>query len=500
MKKTLLLLCLALNLVAQDAIIKTTKGSIEGVFNPSTQVSKYLGIPFAKPPVGDLRWKAPAPMESWKGIKATKAFGPSPMQGKPVPFAFWPSEYLIPESPISEDCLYLNVWAPKTNKGKKAVLVYIYGGGFRSGGTACPIYDGENMAQKDIVFVSINYRVGIFGFLAHPELSAEAPYGASGNYALLDLIAGLKWVKENISAFGGDPNQVTIAGQSAGAFAVNMLCASPLAKGLFKGAIAESGASMLPSPLRPAITKTQAEANGVEWATKLGAKSLADLRNMTAEAIQKAGGNASPYSDGYVLPYTMPEIYTKGLQNDVPILVGWNSEDRLSTKATEPEAFKASLEKRFGARGAEILALYGPTGSLDLGRDEGFGIQVHTWAKTQNVRGKAPVFMYHFSRAIPGYDESTRFGAFHTGEVPYAYANLHKVNRPYEPVDQELSQRMSSYWVNFTKTGNPNGTGLAFWPIFTNATQQVQILDKVIETKELPTKKALELLESQYQE
>ncbi|MCX6195012.1 MAG: carboxylesterase family protein, partial [Cytophagales bacterium] len=346
MKKILLLLFLAFNLSAQDVVIKTTKGSVAGLFNAKTKVQKFLGIPFAKPPVGDLRWKAPAPMESWTGIKAAKVFGPSPMQTKPAPFAFWSSEFLIPESPISEDCLYLNVWAPRSNKAKKAVLVYIYGGGFRSGGAACPIYDGENMAQKDIIFVSINYRVGILGFLAHPELSAEAPYGASGNYALLDMIAGLKWVKENIAAFGGDPNQVTIAGQSAGAFAVNFLCASPLAKGLFQGAIAESGASMLPSPLRPAITKAQAENNGQEWATKLGAKSLADLRALSAEAIQKAGGNASPYSDGYVLPFAMPDIYAKGLQNDVPILVGWNSEDRLSSKAAEPEVFKATLEKR----------------------------------------------------------------------------------------------------------------------------------------------------------
>lgn len=496
MKKTFLLLCLALNLTAQDVIIKTSKGSIAGVYNPATKVEKFLGIPFAKPPVGDLRWKAPVPMESWSGIKAAKAFGPSPMQAKPAPFAFWSSEFLIPESPISEDCLYLNVWAPRSNKGKKAVLVYIYGGGFRSGGAACPIYDGENMAQKDIIFVSINYRVGIFGFLAHPALSSEASYGASGNYALLDMIAGLKWIKENIALFGGDPNQVTIAGQSAGAFAVNFLCASPLAKGLFQGAIAESGASMLPSPLRPAITKNQAENNGLEWATKLGAKSLDDLRALSADAIQKAGGNASPYSDGYVLPLAMPEIYAKGLQNDVPILVGWNSEDRLSSKAAEPEVFKATLEKRFGSRGVEVLAAYGPNGSLDLGRDESFGVQVHTWAKTQNLRGKAPVYVYNFNRAVPGYDESTRFGAFHTGEVPYAYANLHTVNRPFEAVDAILSQKMSSYWVNFTKTGNPNGAGLEVWPTFNSTDQKVQILDKVIESKELPTRKALELLEN----
>ena len=175
MKKILLFVLIAFSLNAQDAIIQTTKGAVSGTLNPKTNIQKFLGIPFAKPPVGELRWKAPVPMESWSGIKEAKAFGTSPMQAKPAPFAFWSSEFLIPESPISEDCLYLNVWAPKSSQGKKAVLVYIYGGGFRSGGAACPIYDGENMAQKDIVFVSINYRVGIFGFLAHPELSTEAP-------------------------------------------------------------------------------------------------------------------------------------------------------------------------------------------------------------------------------------------------------------------------------------------------------------------------------------
>ncbi|MEK6546992.1 MAG: carboxylesterase family protein, partial [Bacteroidota bacterium] len=259
MKIALILSCLfVFPGLAQTVQVKTQQGIVEG--EKIGQLNRFLGIPFAQPPVGDLRWKAPQEIVPWNGVKITKAYGPSPMQAEPKPFMVWSEEYLIPKEPISEDCLYLNVWSDSQSNAPKPVLVYIYGGGFRSGGAACPIYDGAATASKGVVFVSINYRVGTFGFLAHPELSKESPSGTSGNYGLLDMIAALKWVKANIAAFGGDPNQVTIAGQSAGAFAVNYLCASPLAKGLFKRAIAESGSAMLSSPLRPALNQAGAEA------------------------------------------------------------------------------------------------------------------------------------------------------------------------------------------------------------------------------------------------
>jgi para-nitrobenzyl esterase len=483
--------------LAQSPIIQTKSGLIAGISHTETKINSFLGIPFAKAPIGELRWKAPQAPDSWTGIRDTQTFSASPFQNKPAPFLFWSSEYLIPESPISEDCLYLNVWAPQNTKQKKAVLVYFYGGGFRSGGTACPIYDGESMAQQDVIFVSVNYRVGVFGFLAHPELSAEAPYKSSGNYALLDMIAGLQWIKANIAAFGGDPNQVTIAGQSAGAFAVNFLCASPLAKGLFKGAIAESGGSVLASQIRPAITRQQAEAMGTKFAADLHVNSIAELRNLPAETIQKAaGGLSAPYTDGYVMPVSIRETYEKGIQNDVALLMGWNQEDHIMGKPAADAVYKSQLAARYKDKAADVEAAYPSNKQGELNRDESFGVQVHAWAKLQNTSGKAPVYLYNFNRQIPAFDASTAYGAFHTGEVPYAYGNLKKVNRPWEEADRKLSNQMLAYFSNFAKNSNPNGTNLPNWPRFENSSQQTQLLDVHIESKELPGRKSLELLES----
>jgi para-nitrobenzyl esterase len=265
-----------------------------------------------------------------EGIKKCTAFSASPVQSKPNPFMFWSKEFLIPDTPIHEDCLYLNVWTGASADSKKPVLVYIYGGGFRSGGSACPIYDGKSMADKGIIFVSINYRVGVFGFLAHPELTKESNYNASGNYALLDMIAALKWVKQNIKAFGGDPDNVTIAGQSAGAFGVNYLTASPLTKGLIHRAIAESGGSFYTSPIRPSLDLKGAELMGIKFAETLHCKNISELRSKSADDILSAqGGLSGPIVDGYVLPSDIYDIYKNGKQNDIPIIVGWNENDKL---------------------------------------------------------------------------------------------------------------------------------------------------------------------------
>jgi len=270
--------------------IRITGGLITGVRDAASGVVAFKGIPFAAPPVGQLRWKAPQPVQPWPGVKKCDTFGPSPMQAKPVPFAVYTSEFLIPEQPISEDCLYLNVWTKARRGEKRPIFVWIYGGGFTSGGTAVPIYDGEALAKKGIIFVSINYRVGVFGFLAHPDLTKESPDHASGNYGLLDQIAALKWIKTNITAFGGDPDNVTIGGQSAGSMSVNCLVASPLTKGLFNKAIAESGSFMTANPMLQSNNLQTAQQQGVRIAVAAHASSIKELRDVPAAALMKIPG------------------------------------------------------------------------------------------------------------------------------------------------------------------------------------------------------------------
>ncbi len=502
MKKSFLLFLLTpFMLGAQTPIVKTTSGKVSGLDNNGIQVFK--GIPFAAPPVGDLRWKAPQPVTPWNGVKKCVAFGASPVQAPPVPFMCWSEEYLIPKEPIGEDCLYLNVWAPKKSTTKKAVLVYIYGGGFRTGGAGCAIYDGTAMAKKDIVFVTINYRVGVFGFLAHPELSKESANKTSGNYALLDMIAALKWVKENIASFGGDPSRVTIAGQSAGAFAVNFLAASPLAKGLIHGAIAESGGSILPSSIRPAMHLPQAEATGIDFAKSLGCNSIADLRVKSADEILNANpGAIGPFEDGYVVPTSMLQTYLNGKQNDIPTILGWNLDDKIMGPPVPAKQFEEDIKKQFGANAEKLLSQYPATNDAiaaasqgDLSRDQTFGVQGYTWASLQSEHGKAPIYVYSFNRKLPPSSPANDFGAFHTGEVPYAYNNLHTVNnRPFTKADFELADQMSSYWSNFAKTGNPNGAALLNWPVYTKESKQIIQLDTKSQVVRLPTEQKLNVL------
>jgi para-nitrobenzyl esterase len=487
----------------EKPIANTNAGKVAGFKEGNINVFK--GIPFAAPPVGELRWKAPQPIKPWSGVKDCIQFAASPMQFDPVPFMCWSEEFLIPKKPIDEDCLYLNVWA-KNTATKKPVLVYIYGGGFVSGGAGCAIYDGKEMAEKDVVFVSINYRVGVFGFLAHPELTKESGYGASGNYALLDMIASLKWVKENIAAFGGDPNQVTIAGQSAGAFAVNHLCASPLAKGLFKGAIAQSGGSVLTSALRPRTSLQQAENMGLDFAKKLNARSIEDLRKLSAQNIFNAKqGLTYPIEDGYVLPSSIADIYANGKQNDVALILGWNLDDKVTGPPVKAEAYKQQLQKQFGTNADKVLQYYPATNDViaaasqdNLSRDGFFGVQGYAWANAQLLKGKSNVFVYNFNRKLPSYSAASNFGAFHTGEVPYVFNNLKTVNRPWEEIDIQLADQVSNYWVNFVKTGNPNGTNLTIWPAYNAQKEQVLIINKQTEAKLMPFKEGLQILSTIY--
>ena len=467
---------------AQPKVLKIETGFISGVSNQTGDVCSYKGIPFAAPPVGNLRWKAPQPVVNWKGVKKCDTFAASPMQNKPVPFMMYTAPYLIPEAPISEDCLYLNVWTALTSsKEKRPVMVWIYGGGFTSGGTACPIYDGENMAKKGVVFVSIPYRVGIFGFLSHPQLTKESNNNSSGNYAFLDLLTGLRWVQKNIAAFGGDANNVTIVGQSAGAFAVNALVASPLAKRLFKKAIAESG-GMFSADGRT-INLQDAEENGEAFMQKINVSSIEELRKIPADSLQTLSASfaASPVIDGYVLPENVYDIFNQHRQNDVPVLTGWNADDGFSP-ANLPDSItyvNQAKEKYASLSGEYLKAFPGNTPDqiqkslFALGRDNLFAWQAYTWAKLETKKGYSDVYVYLFKRTAPGEEQ---FGAFHSSEIPYALDNLQTWNLNWTEADKQLSNVMSDYWINFAKTGNPNRPSLAKWNSFKNS-EDIMMLD-----------------------
>jgi para-nitrobenzyl esterase len=378
---------------------KTEQGIVQGIMEDSLTVFK--GIPFAAPPVGDLRWKAPQPVQPWEGVKMATAYAPAAFQGG------------NPASGKSEDCLYLNIWTPALSKDDKIpVLVWIHGGGFSFGDPADPFSEGAKLAGKGVVLVSIAYRLGQLGFLAHPELSAESPDHVSGNYGLLDMIAGLKWIQENITAFGGDPEKVTIFGESAGGIAVSMLCASPLAKGLFHGAIAQSDGSF--GPPRPRTypgenmnTLEQAEADGEAYMQRLGVSSVIEMRKINPEDLPMGMGmgGAWPIIDGYVIPDDQYVLYEEGKFNDVPILVGYNSDEGASfTRTRDTEEFINGVNERYGKFADDLLSAYPvgeetvPKTARDLARDAAFGWHTWSWARLQSRTGTSKVFYYYFDQ------------------------------------------------------------------------------------------------------
>ncbi|MBS1597704.1 MAG: carboxylesterase family protein [Bacteroidetes bacterium] len=485
--------------------VSIESGMISGVKSEASDIVSFKGIPFAAPPVGDMRWKAPAPPASWKGIKKCDAFGPSPMQPKPIAFFMLSKEFLIPEQPMSEDCLYLNVWTgARSAKEKRPVFVWIYGGGFTTGGASVPAYDGEAMAKKGLVFVSFNYRLGIFGFYAHPELTKESPQHASGNYGLLDQIAVLQWIKKNISAFGGDPGNVTIAGQSAGSISVNCLMASPLAKGLFHRAIAESGNMVVPNPFIKMPLLSRAEEDGVKWASSKQIQSLAELRKAPAKDLTQIGmmmGMYGPVADGYVLPEPIPDIYAHAKQNHTPFLSGWNADEGIVVVYNDKEAFKKQA-LRFGPDSASFFKYYpastdeeAKSSQMSLSRDLMTGISGYKWAELESS-SNSDVYLYYFTRKPPTADNKPKYGAFHTAEIGYALDNLKLIDRPWQPVDDSLAVIISSYWANFAKTGNPNGNGLPQWPKYDSKKNMTMVLSEKPQAERLPNKDALDFLYS----
>jgi para-nitrobenzyl esterase len=476
--------------------VKTTGGVVEGTADSGTGIRAFKGVPYAQPPVGDFRWKEPQPLKKWKGVRQATQFGPRCMQAPIF------GDMNFRSNGMSEDCLYLNVWTPaKSGKERLPVLVYFYGGGFVAGDGSEPRYDGESMARRGIVAVTVNYRLGVFGFFAHPELTKESPHKASGDYGLLDQAAALRWVRENIAAFGGDPNKVTIAGESAGSVSVSALMASPLSKDLIAGAIGESGA--ITGTLR-AVPLAQAEAAGSKFAAALGASSLSALRAMTTAQIFEpatSGGFASvarfPITvDGYFLPEEPAAIYAAGRQAHVPLLAGWNSEEMtwmafLQGQEPTPENYEKAVRKLYGERADEALKLY-PASTKEeviasataLAGDLFIAYSTWKWSDLHARTGGKPVYRYLYARPRPAMRPETgpppppASGAVHSAEIEYALGNLAS-NKVYAwtPDDYKVSEAMQSYFANFIKTGNPNGAGLPNWPAVGDGDAQVMRLD-----------------------
>jgi para-nitrobenzyl esterase len=486
--------------------IQIESGLISGYYNERTGVTAYKGIPFAAPPVGPLRWKPPQPAATWKGTRECVQFGASPMQPKPVSFLFLGPEFVVPASPISEDCLFINVWTAAHAAGeKRPVLVWIYGGGFVTGGAAAPGYSGEALARQGIIFVSFNYRLGIFGFFSHPELTAESSHHSSGNYGLMDQIAALNWVKKNIHAFGGDPDRITIAGQSAGSASVNCLLASPLTPGLFQGAIGESGSLLLENPLLRMRTRKDAEQDGERVAKSLKAGNLDDLRHIPAEDLQKKGfGFYSPTIDGYVEPRSVAEAYKQDKQMHVPFLTGWNADEGIILGIENKENF-AKQAAQFGAD-SNLFRKYFPSvtdsesmaSQIRLSIDKTIGLSSYVWALEQNKNNRAKTFLYQFTRKPPATGDKKRFGAYHTAEIGYALHNLDSIQRVWEPADFRLQNELSSYWIQFVKTGNPNQDGQPEWRPFTNDNPGCIFFGDATRAGSLPDKEVLDFLWARY--
>lgn len=449
-------------------------GQIEGV-TLASGVEAWLGVPFAAPPLRDLRWKAPQPVQPWQGVLHADRFAPECLQ--PLRGAL--QNHYFGNEATSEDCLYLNIWAPK-NAAKAPVVVWIYGGGFNIGSASMANYSGEPLARDGVVRVNLAYRVGALGFLAHPGLTAEA--GASGNYGLMDQIAALQWVQRNIARFGGDPANVTIVGQSAGAMSVSLLQASPLAKGLFAKAVAMSG-SAFGGMLGP-VSLAKAEEQGLALQQELGAASLAELRALPGDRIVAATTRRDPVvRDGKVVTGSNEEVFAARQQSDIPILIGYTRDEsfRPFAPAENSLGLAAAVRERYPASADAILKAYaasGPRAATDIARDGTVGLQMGDWALAQRKSGTAPAYAYLFTRRQPyapgivfsDHDPATA-GAYHTGDVPYWLRtrdalNLLRATRIWEPADQSLENEMAGALLSFARTGVPLSATIGAWPAF----------------------------------
>jgi para-nitrobenzyl esterase len=475
-------------------LVKTESGDLAGHSVAGGQVSAFLGVPYAAPPVGMRRWQPPAPPLAWSGVRRADAVGAACMQQPNRP----DSIFYFSTPAVSEDCLTLNIWTPAQSAGeRRPVMLWLHGGFFRGGTGGAPNYAGDQLAKMGVVLVTINYRLGIFGFLAHPDLDRESPQHVSGNYGLMDQIAALAWVKRNIARFGGDPTRVTLIGQSAGAFSVNYLMASPLAKGLFQRAIGQSGATMSPVHhgagmgfgLQPLA---DAEREGTAFARQMGA-GIADLRARPAAELLQASLDSKtgfrPVVDGHVLPDDVYSIFAKGQQNDVPLLTGSNAnEGSIYVRATGAAAALEQAKKQYGAGFDAYIKAY-PAGSDRQAtesaqaafRDANFAWHNWAWARLQATTGKSKVYYYYLDHAPP-IPPGTKFaespdgaplGTYHTAEILYLFHHLDLRAWPWRSDDRKLADRIAAHWVSFARTGDPNVRGLPQWPSFDPGTERV---------------------------
>ena len=496
--------------------VNTALGTVEGQALESG-VLKFAGIPFAAPPVGDLRWRPPQPAAAWEGSRDAMEFSAACWQPLSPPGSFYDG------GPIerSEDCLYLNVWTGADQADAALpVMVWIHGGGLQTGTGSTVLYDGESLAGRGVVLVTINYRLGPMGFLAHAGLSAESSSGASGNYGILDQIAALEWVQANIAAFGGDPGRVTIFGESAGSWSVNYLTATPLAAGLFHRAIGHSGGIFWPM-----AQLGDAEAEGAGVAERLGAGDVAAMRAASVEEVYEVAGSSEALvfvgvNDGHVFPRDIHDIFAAGEQNDVDTIVGFNSDEgtALFAGAAGPSVadYRQSLGATYGEHADSMFAVY-PAETDDQARvaayentaDNFFAWQMRTWARLQSSTGSQPVRMYYFSR-VPPWGEAETYGSYHAAEIIYAFDNLHRsgavrddigpFNHEWDETDRALADTMASYWVNFAATGDPNGDGLPDWPVYDpDADGVLELGDKIGVIQEL-LKDRLDAFDAYYED
>ena len=467
-------------------LVRIDSGEVTGKFQLNTKVRAFLGVPFAAPPVGALHWKPPQPVAPWQTARPATSYGAQCLQpGRSKTSVYY--EY-AGDQPSSEDCLFLNVWAPsETGDGKLPVMVWIYGGGFQQGSAANPVFDGARLAAHGTIVIAINYRVGIFGFLAHPELTAESPQHASGNYGLLDQVAGLQWVKRNAAAFGGDPDNVTIFGQSAGAASVTYLFASPLARGLFAHGICESFG--FANKTMPGLA--DGEKSGVTLAEKVAAHSLSDLRQMPAEKLLDSKLSMSPIIDGWLLPENPTTIFAQGKEAPVPLLTGSNADEGSTfPHAKTLAAYQQWVHEKYPDIADRLLELYpaksdeeAKTANKHIVRDALFAWGPWSVARLHANNGFA-TYLYHFNHPQPlrpgtSYDEidtAEGLGSFHSSEYPYVFGTLDNLTRDWTAADRALSDRLQATWVAYAYGGSPNAPGLPRWPSFRESTDSVMYI------------------------